>query len=71
MENVIMMINNAGDFFQLCIEKMQKKTKASQPVKIKAKACAHLCQLLESGFAVICTVMFQVGSLSYWRVDLL
>ena len=35
-----MMINNAGDVFQLCIYH-KKKTKASQPVKIKAKASAY------------------------------
>jgi len=35
VKNVIMMINNADDVFQLCI---CTKTKAQQPVKIKAKA---------------------------------
>ena len=37
MENVIMMVNNAGDVFKLCIS---TKGKALQPVKIKAKDCA-------------------------------
>jgi len=32
-----MMINNASNFALA-----QKKTKASQPVKIKAKACANI-----------------------------
>jgi len=37
MENVIMMVNNAGDVFKRCIS--TKKTQALQHVKIKAKAC--------------------------------
>ena len=35
MENVIMMVNNAGDVHQ-----HKKKTQALQPVKIKSKAHA-------------------------------
>ena len=36
-----MLINNAGDVLTLHLHK--KNTKAPQPVKIKAKACANKC----------------------------
>ena len=40
MENVIMMINNAGDVFELCISTKGKQTQALQLVEIKANALA-------------------------------
>jgi len=36
MENVIMMVNNAGDVFKLCISTKGKK-QALQPVRSKQK----------------------------------